>query len=342
MQLFSALSKLLGLSILFLFHIENCVVRGEEIALWDEGVPYPLSPESLSKHKTYDDTRGRRYYTHVPTLIKTESSKKGSNNWAKLVFLVIPGGGYEYVSNGREGVTTRDYLNSFGSTVYILNYRCKPYHHPVPLEDAVRAVRIVKKAHSDKKVVVMGFSAGGHLAASLAVFCDAVDDNNWSEYLSLDTYKLQPRQPNLELDSISCRPDFNVFVYPVISMKNSLTHAGSKLQLIGAKSDFVGAGDEVAYNDLVKLLSMDRSYESIYKKKGNKTKMGSVLLVHSNDDYAVPVENSVLMHRALKSAKVDVEMVIYNTGGHGYGIHAKKDAPPWNIVLESWVERRKA
>ena len=57
---------------------------------------------------------------------------------------------------------------------------------------------------------------------------------------------------------------------------------------------------------------------------------------------AVATVAASVMHRALKSAKVDVEMVIYNTGGHGYGIHAKKDAPPWNIVLESWVERRKA
>lgn len=129
---------------------------------------------------------------------------------AKGIILSIPGGGYRYVSAGNEGIKVADYFTARGFAVAVLKYRLPNAHEHVPLADAVQAMRILRDsacvwARQGASIGVIGFSAGGHLAASLLTHCTEA----------------------------AARPDYGVLVYPVISMEPDLTHKGSCLQLLG-------------------------------------------------------------------------------------------------------------
>lgn len=132
------------------------------------------------------------------------------NQLARGIILSMPGGGYRYVSTGNEGIKVADYFTVRGYAVAVLKYRLPNGHENIPLEDAMQAMRILRDsarvwAQPGASVGVMGFSAGGHLAASLlTLYTDAIT-----------------------------RPDYGVLVYPVISMDANLTHKGSCLQLLG-------------------------------------------------------------------------------------------------------------
>lgn len=221
--------------------------------------------------------------------------------------IICPGGGDVNLSYSWEGTDVAKLLNAKGITAIVLKYRLPNSKsnltpHLSPLMDAKRAIRLVR-ANSAKwninpnKVGIMGFSAGGHLASTLGTHFDNGDAN------AADT-----------AERFSCRPDFMVLVYPVISMSKPIMHAGSRNNLIGATAD--------------------SSLAKLYSNELQVTKQTPpTFLIHATDDKTVPVENSLLMYQALKDNGVPVEMHIYPTGGHGFGLALGKG------YLETWADR---
>jgi acetyl esterase/lipase len=220
--------------------------------------------------------------------------------------VVCPGGGYGGLAMSYEGVDVGAWLNSFGVAAFVLNYRHKGkgYEHPAPLDDAQRAIRTVRARGKEfgvdaHKIGIMGFSAGGHLASSAGTH--------------FDYGKPDAADP---VDRVSCRPDFLILCYPVISFTTPHTHQGSKKNLLGANPD----------EKLVKSMSSELAVTS---------DTPPTFLFHTSEDTGVPPENSVLFYMALRKAGVPAEMHIYEKGPHGVGLAPKLPA------LSSWPERAK-
>jgi len=217
--------------------------------------------------------------------------------------VVCPGGGYVNLAMGHEGRDIAQWLNDHGVTAFILQYRLAPrYHHPAPMQDVQRALRLVRARAAEwnidsKRIGIWGFSAGGHLASTAATH--------------FDSGKPDAEDP---IERASCRPDFAILCYPVISLDSMTTHRGSKYSLLGMDPD----------PQLVELLS---------NEKHVTTQTPPTFLFHTNADAAVPAENSVLFYLALRRAKVPAELHIYETGNHGVGL-APRDA-----VLSTWPDR---
>ena len=228
--------------------------------------------------------------------------------------LLLPGGGYQRVVIDKEGIESAERFNQAGVTVYVLLYRLPDEGHEqgqnVPLQDAQRALRLIRSGAVDAtvdpaRVGVIGFSAGGHLAGSLATRFDA------AVYDERDA-----------VDDFPARPDFAVLVYPVTRMSGSAVHAGSRDRLIGAHADSA----TVAVHDLVSAARPDAP---------------PLFLLHAADDVAVPVENSLDLFRANRALEVPVEMHVFAEGGHGFGIRFAEGLPvgDWPDLVLAWMER---
>ena len=247
---------------------------------------------------------------HRPEILVYLPEKDKANGTSVLI---CPGGGYEIVSVDSEGVEIAKWLNLLGVAGFVLKYRLKEYGYPVPQQDAVRAMKIVRSKAGEfgidpDRIGVMGFSAGGHLASCVGVL---------GENESIGGIK------NDAIDEVSARPGFMVLVYPVISMDDKITNSGSKINLIG----------EEPGKELVELLSTN-------KQITNTTP--PAFIVHADDDMAVPSRNSVLFHDALEDAGVEAELHTYEEGGHGFGMRAQKGmaAADWPGRCEAWMKRR--
>jgi len=218
----------------------------------------------------------------------------------RAALVVCPGGGYGHLAVGHEGRDIGQWLNSLGLAAFVLKYRIAPrYGHPAPLDDAQRALRLVRaraKAWNvdPSRVGIIGFSAGGHLASSAATHFDDGD----------------PDAPD-PIDRQSCRPDFAVLGYPVITMTDPWTHAGTRRNLLGDAPD----------PKLVRWYSSETQVTA---------RTPPTFLFLTNADQSVPAENSVLFYLALRKAGVPAEMHIYETGRHGVGL------APGDPVLSTW------
>ncbi|MHC4249258.1 MAG: alpha/beta hydrolase fold domain-containing protein [Planctomycetota bacterium] len=225
--------------------------------------------------------------------------------------VVCPGGGYGGLAYNHEGIQVARWLNSHGVAGFVLRYRHNPHRHPIPLGDAQRAVRIVRTRAPEwgvdpSRIGIMGFSAGGHPAASAATHFDEGDP--------------RARDP---VDRASSRPDFAILIYPVISMKKGVTHGGSRNNLLGRDPD----------ERLVKLMSNELQVTA---------RTPPSFLVHSSDDRAVPIANSQLFHEACVKAGVPSELRVYEQGGHGYGMGRKgHDSAEWPARCIEWMKARK-
>ncbi|GAC1699421.1 MAG: hypothetical protein NVS9B3_16410 [Gemmatimonadaceae bacterium] len=222
------------------------------------------------------------------------------------VAVVFPGGGYGHLALDHEGAQVARWLNSIGVAAAVVTYRLGPaYHHPAMLDDAQRAIRIVRGRAAEwgldpARVGVLGFSAGGHLAATAATHFGAG--------------RAGAGDP---IDGVSSRPDFAVLVYPVITMMDPFGHTGSRTNLLGATPS----------PELVTQLSNEKQVTR---------ETPPTFLVHTSDDAVVPVENSLLFYQALHTVGVPAEMHIYQTGRHGFGL------APNDPVLSSWPARCEA
>lgn len=223
--------------------------------------------------------------------------------------IVVPGGGYCDLAP-HEGEPIAKWLNTIGINAFVLTYRVAPYTHPYPLLDLQRSIRFLRYNHKEfnidpKKLGVLGFSAGGHLAASACVHFDEETLN-----------------PTDEIDKISSRPDISVLCYPVISFLNYV-HEGSKECLLGKKPS----------KDL--LLQM-----SPHKQVKENTPPAFVWT--TAEDNTVPMENSLLYVKALKDKDIPFELHIFPKGHHGLAL---KDEVPyvkrWAELCEQWFKEMK-
>ena len=227
--------------------------------------------------------------------------------------VICPGGGYWILAWDLEGTDIAKYFNSIGVAAIVLKYRLPTYGNTVdpakaPLMDAQRAMRLVRSNASKwninpEKIGIMGFSAGGHLASTLGTHFDYGDKK------SKDSIEMQ-----------SCRPDFMILMYPVISLMDSITHASSKEALIGKNPD----------KELVKY------YSNEYQVKSDTP---PTFLVHANDDKSVSVENSLLFYQALRSKNIPAELHIISEGGHGFGLALNNEhVGSWPNLLKLWLK----
>ena len=278
-----AWSLLLPGLILISFGATASAGAAEPIVLWPQGAP---------------GARGREP-EDVPTLTPY-LAPKGLATGAAII--VCPGGGYARLAE-HEGRPVAEWLNSIGVTAYVLKYRLGPrYHHPAMLQDATRAIRLVRSRAGEwgldpARVGILGFSAGGHLASTAGTHFDAG--------------RPDATDP---VERVSSRPSLMILIYPVITMREK-THAGSKKNLLG----------ENPPPELVALLSNE---ERVTKETP------PAFLVHTTADAAVPVENALMFASALRAAGVPFELHVYERGPHGFGLGARQGAP--DPVLSTW------
>ena len=280
-------------ALLILFSMTTSAALAQTVVpLWD-------GPAPQSHGTTPDD---------IPTLTAFLPEK---SPLAISAIVICPGGGYIKLAMDHEGLNEAKWFQQRGVAAFVLKYRLpvNGYRHPVPLLDVQRAIRLVRSRAAPwninpGKVGIMGFSAGGHLASTLETHFDAGNASATDP-----------------IDKQSCRPDFAVLVYPVISMKDGITHPGSKANLLGPNPD--------------PALVANLSNETQVTPQTPPT-----LLVHAEDDSVVPIENSRRMFAALQKAGVPSALQEYQHGGHGFGFGATPDhSPPgWLDQAYGWLK----
>lgn len=286
----------------------NCFSQNETIPLWEEEIPN--SQKSDEKEIVESTEIVRISLVQEPALDVYLPSKRNATGKAVII---CPGGGYHYLSYDWEGIDVAKWFNSKGIAAFVLksrlpNSKSVKVSHEAPLQDAQRAIRIVR-SQSEKwgikknKIGIIGFSAGGHLASTLGTQFDKA--NQFKE---------------MSVDTISARPDFMALIYPVITMRDDYAHKGSKNALLG----------ENPSDDLVNQFSNELQVHE---------KTPPAFIVHSQDDKAVPVENSLNLYKSLKDNGVKTEMHIYPEGGHGYGLAlGKGHLQTWTDRLYDWLQ----
>ena len=269
------------------------------VPLWDGKAPHAVGDSPADK----------------PTLTAYRPAKPNGT-----AVVVCPGGGYGFLADDHEGKQVAEFFNTLGVTAFVLKYRITGKDrpgplHPAPLADAQRAIRTVRAKAKEygidmKKVGIMGFSAGGHLASSAGTHFDA------------------GKKDGDATDAQGCRPDFVVLAYPVISMEDGVTHGGSKKNLLGDKPDAI----------LV---------EEFCNEKHVTQQTPPTFIFHTRADTDVLPENAIRFYTALKNAKVPVEMHIYEKGRHGVGLGrdpkwtgGEKSVATWPDRLAEWMTSR--
>ena len=272
------------------------------IPLWPEGVPGARAGIAPEK---FED--GRTSSVSEPTLTIIGPAVDRPNGTAVII---CPGGGYMRLSTEREGIQYANWLATLGVTSFVLKYRMSEFGHPAPLQDVLRAVRVVRSRAAEFKIDanrigVMGSSAGGHLAASAGTLFDH-----------------PAGRTGAPLDTVNARPDFLMLLYPVITMEGPAAHAGSRKALIGAAPSA----------DLVQLMSLERQVTP---------RTPPTLLIHTQADQTVPVENSIAFYQALTRNKVPAEMYLFEHGGHGMGMRdGLGTSSLWPRRAEEWLRDR--
>lgn len=251
------------------------------ITLWPDGAPGAIGKEPAD----------------IPTLTPYLPREKASG----AAVIVCPGGGYNHLAD-HEGRPVAEWLSSIGINAFVLKYRHGPrYHHPAPLQDVARAIRLVRARAAEwqidpKRIGILGFSAGGHLASTIGTHFD----------------NGQPDSSD-SVDRVSSRPDVMILIYPVITM-GKFGHSGSRKELIGE-------------NPAVEMVTLLSNEEQVTKQTP------PTFMVHTANDTGVPVENSLGFADALRRVGVPFELHIYERGSHGFGLGGS------NPILSSWPGR---
>jgi acetyl esterase/lipase len=278
------------------------VMRADDarvIPLWPEGVPG--AKPNAGEERIVD---GRIYNVQAPTLSYFPAPADVACGTAVIV---CPGGGYARLAVAKEGSELTRHLSALGVSAFVLKYRLAEYGHPAPLQDVLRAIRLVRSRAKEfgvrpDRIGVMGSSAGGHVAASAATLYDAPEGRTGAA-----------------LDVTSARPDFVALLYPVITMRPPYAHQGSRQNLLG----------EHPADALVDRLSVETQVTR---------DTPPTFLVHTFEDASVPLENSLLFFQALRRAGVPAEMHLYEKGPHGFGTSAGLGpTSDWPRRLEDWM-----
>lgn len=270
----------------------------EVVRLWEGKAPESIGDEDKN----------------TPTLTVHRPAVDKANGTAVVI---CPGGGYANLAVGHEGQEVAAWLTARGVAAFVLKYRVATKGrpgplHPAPMLDVQRALRIVRARAKDygvdpKRIGVWGFSAGGHLASTAATH--------------FDEGKAEATDP---IERASCRPDFAILSYPVITMTQA-THGGSRRNLIGEKPD----------EKLVELYSNEKQVTD---------KTPPVFLFHTEEDKAVPIENARLFKAACDKHGVPCELVVMAKGVHGIGLGGSRakglPAETWPEKLEAWMAQQ--
>lgn len=262
--------RIFVLFLISIFLFAGSITCQTAIPLWPDGAPNAVGKEPQD----------------IPTITPFLAPKETATGAAVLV---LPGGGYTRLSDVKEGSDIAKWLNSLGISAFVLKYRLGPrYNQPNPLLDAARAIRTIRHRASEwgvdtKRVAILGFSAGGHLASTMGTKYDAGKPDAKDE-----------------IERMSSRPDAMILLYPVITM-GEFTHAGSKKYLLG----------EPPTPELVKL----------YSNELQVTKdTPPTFIMHTMTDATVPVENAMLFASSLRKNGVPFEFHLYEQGPHGVGL----------------------
>lgn len=290
---------------IFLFMFSTDLqAQSKTVKLWPDKVP------GATKEKSYwpkpDEQERCISKISDPEMEVFLPPKEKANGSAVLIF---PGGGYQVVCLHHEGYDLAKWFADRGVAGIVLKYRL-PSDEIMknktigPLQDAQEAMRVIRRNAAEwninpEKIGVMGFSAGGHLASTL------------STHYNEKVYESK--------DNISARPNFSVLIYPVISFNESFTHMGSRINLLGNNPEA-------------------KMVEHFSNELQVKQDTPPAFLVHSSDDEAVPVANSLRYFEALQKNKVPAEMHIYEKGGHGYGMGEGGTENAWPAALLQWMK----
>jgi acetyl esterase/lipase len=291
--------------------IAMCTLLASALSAADT-TPFPLWPEGIPGGRRtlgpqLTDANGKVTQVEEPTLQFFPPAIDRPNGTAVII---CPGGGYVGLSRQREGVQYANWLSTLGVSSFVLTSRLVEYGHPAPLQDVLRAVRIVRSRaaefHVDPaRIGVMGSSAGGHLAACAGTLFDH-----------------PAGKTGAPLDAVAARPDFLILMYPVITLDDPYAHAGSRRALLG----------EHPTADLLRLLSLEKQVTE---------RTPPTLLIHTQEDRTVPVENSILFFQALTRAHVPAEMYLFEHGSHGMGMRdGLGTASEWPKRAEEWLRAR--
>ena len=271
------------LSLLFL--VPHCRAQ-QVISLYQDNVPNSRSVTNKEERVANPDVDSLTSNVSVPTISVYLPPKSLANGTAVII---CPGGGYHVLLTKREGSDAAKAFAKMGVTAFVLKYRLPSDQTMVdksigPLQDAQQAIKIVRQRAKEwgvdpKKIGVLGFSAGGHLAATAG------------------THFNRPVIENLQ--GTSLRPDFMMLINPVISFTNEIGHIGSRNNLLGPSPT----------EEKIKLFSNELQVTP---------ETPPTILIHSDADQVVPVSNSVEFYRALKQNKVSGELHIYAKGEHGF------------------------
>jgi acetyl esterase/lipase len=262
------------------------------VALWPQGAPGAKGQEE--KDQPWVDVYQPRYWSTGTAVV------------------VCPGGGYGGLAADHEGQQVAQWLNTLGVTAFVLHYRLGTagYHHPIQMGDGQRAIRLVR-ANAERykidptRIGVMGFSAGGHMASTLATH--------------FDDGKLDAADA---VERVSSRPDFAVICYAVITMtQEPYVHKGSRKNLLGPNES------DAAMRELMS------------NEKQVTARTPPCFLFHTDEDTGVPSENSVLFYQALRANKVPGELHVFRPGRHGVGL-APGDPwlSHWPGLLANWMK----
>lgn len=301
--------KFLTLQIVFL--AIGCLhIYGQDIvlSLYNGTIPNSINTGQKEQVEKSDITLIRNVQN--PDIAVYLPSKRLATGQAVVI---CPGGGYWVLAYDLEGTDIARYLNSIGIAGIVLKYRlptsgnCE-IPHKAPLMDAQRAMRLVRQ-NAEKwninptKIGIMGFSAGGHLASTLGTHFD------YGNKSAADSIEKQ-----------SCKPDFMILMYPVISFTAPFSHTGSLEALLGKNPD----------KELINFYSNELQV---------KEDTPPAFFVQADNDSGVPVENSILMYAALRKKKISAELHILSEGEHGFGLKVNNEhVASWTNSLKLWLK----
>jgi acetyl esterase/lipase/lysophospholipase L1-like esterase len=292
--------------ILLVFLMNGNMLYAQKIMpLYADGIPNSIAGKD---QENVTDNNGVMIIHNVsqPTLTAYLPPPALANGAAVII---CPGGGYEVLAAGHEGSDVAKELNKAGIAAFVLKYRLPKDAIMVnkeigPLQDAQQAIKTVRSRAKEwdidpGKIGIMGFSAGGHLAATAGTRYDEAFISN--------------------ADNTNLRPDFLILIYPVVSFQDSLTHNGSRMNLLGEK--------------------VSQQKKDYYSNEGNVNhNTPTTFLVHASNDSAVKVANSTAFYQALVQHHVPAELHIYEKGGHGFGmIKNNTTTDAWFNSLADWL-----
>jgi len=294
------MKKRILLSIVFMTSL-NAIAQNFTLKVWPDGAPD--SNGITVPEEKFDGVRVRNVseaemYVFLPTTEKNTGA----------AVLICPGGGYAMEAMDHEGYEMAKWLVDRGVAGIVLKYRLPNGHHQIPSGDARRAMRIIRSKAGEwgiqpEKIGIAGSSAGGHLASTAGTRFD----------------KGNPGATD-PLEKVSCRPDFMLLLYPVITMKEEFSHMGSRNNLLGKGND----------------LELIRKYSN---ELHVTPETPPTFLVLADNDTGVVPRNSIEFYTALKANKVPAEMHIFDKGGHGFGMRKNNiPADHWPELFMDWLK----